>query len=59
MNKVNKKVRRIIGGRIHNHNVDGANDFIKFICSQGIMTRIDVAWSILKGKPIQLKKVVL
>lgn len=57
MNKVEKKARRMIGGRVHNHNVDGANDFIKYICSQGWKARIDVAWSILIGKPIKLMKV--
>jgi hypothetical protein len=59
MSKIEKKVTRRIGHRIHNHNVDGANDFIKYICGQGFITRLDVAWSIIKGKPIKLEKVVM
>jgi len=57
MSKVDQKVKRIIGGKIHNHNVDGANDFIKFICAQAFMQRVDVAWSIMTGRPIKLMKV--
>ena len=59
MSKLDKKVARRIGRRIHVHNVNGANDFLRFACSQGFRYRIGIAWSLLIGKPIQLEKVVM
>jgi len=59
MNKVDKKARRMIGARVFNHQVDGANDFILFACQQGFKYRVSIAWSLLIGKPIKLEKVML
>jgi len=59
MNKVNKKVQRIIGGRVMNHQIDGANEFIKFACEQGFLYRAKIAWSMITGKPVYMRKVIL
>lgn len=57
--KTDRRVSRRIGRRIHLHNVNRANDFLRFACSQGLKYRAGIAWSLLIGKPIQLEKVLM